>query len=96
MNSRVNTYGVIVAAVSGACNKISAVSNLFYNSINAVGSSMVGPNIGAHKHDRISRIMISSFVMDISIMAVLAVLLVRFSELIFNVFFQETISYQLD
>lgn len=45
VNSWVNSFGVAVAAVAGIANKFSSIANLFSNSINTAGSSMVRKNM---------------------------------------------------
>ena len=61
VNSWINSYGVAVSALAGIANKLSSVSNLISNSVNAAGASMVGQNVGAEKYDRVPKIMLYSF-----------------------------------
>ena len=56
VNSWINTYGVVVSAVSGIGAKLNNVSNLIASSVNTAGSSMIGQNIGAEKYDRVSKV----------------------------------------
>ena len=47
--------------MAGIVNKLSSVSNLISNSVNAAGASMVGQNVGAQKYERVPRIMLTCF-----------------------------------
>ncbi len=86
VNSWVNSYGVVVSAVSGIANKFNTIANLFSNSLNAAGSSMIGQNIGAEKYKRVSRIVLAAFLFDLGLMAILIILLVSFPTQIFSLF----------
>lgn len=86
VNSWINSYGVIVSAVAGISNKLNKISNLFSNSMNAAGSSMVGQNIGAEKYRRVSRIVFVVFIINIIISSVMALALIIFPAQIFGIF----------
>lgn len=90
VNSWVNSYGVAVSAVSGVGSKLNTIVNLFSNSVTTAGAAMVGQNIGAEKYKRVSRIMLSSFVMDITMILAVIALLVSFPEEIFGLFTTDT------
>lgn len=90
VNSWINSYGVVVSAVSGIGNKLSTIANLFSNSVNTAGASMVGQNIGAEKFKRVSKVMLSAFVIDITIMGVIIAIFVSFPEFIFGLFTSDT------
>lgn len=92
VNSWINSYGVVVSAVSGIGNKLSTIANLFSNSVNTAGASMVGQNIGAEKYKRVSKVMLSAFVIDISITAVIIAVFVSFPEVVFGLFTSDTSS----
>lgn len=86
VNSWVNSYGVVVSAVSGIGNKLSTVANLFSNSVNTAGATMVGQNIGAEKYRRVTKVILSAFAVDLSIIAVITAVFVRFPEFVFGLF----------
>lgn len=86
VNSWVNSYGLVVSAVSGIGNKLSTIANLFSNSVNTAGATMVGQNIGAEKYRRVSRVILSAFVVDLSIIAVITAVFVMFPEFVFGLF----------
>lgn len=86
VNSWVNSYGLVVSAVSGIGNKLSTIANLFSNSVNTAGATMVGQNIGAEKYRRVSKVILSAFAVDLSIIAVITVVFVSFPEFVFGLF----------
>lgn len=86
VNSWINSFGVEVSAVSGVGNKLNTIANLFSNSFNTAGASMVGQNIGAKKYKRVSKIMQWTFISVVSIMCVLAGGLIAYPEKIFGLF----------
>lgn len=86
VNSWINSYGVVVSAVAGIGNKLAKISNLFSNSMNAAGSTMVGQNIGAEKHKRVSKIILVVFIINLFISSIMALALVAFPAQIFGIF----------
>ncbi|MGM9520881.1 MAG: MATE family efflux transporter [Oscillospiraceae bacterium] len=86
VNSWINSYGVEVSAVAGIGHKINNIANLISNSINTAGSSMVGQNIGAGKYNRVTKILVTSFTITISISLILAAVMFFFPEQIFSLF----------
>lgn len=89
VNSWINSYGVVVSAVAGIANKFNSISNLFSNSVNTAGSSMVGQNIGAQNYKRVPKIMTVTFSVTIMIAVVMAAALLSMPEAIFGIFTQE-------
>ena len=57
INFWLNGYGVTVSAVSGIGYKLDVIGNLVGSAVSTAGSSMVGQNLGAAKHKRVSRIL---------------------------------------
>ncbi len=89
VNSWVNSYGVVVSAMAGIANKIGSICNMFSNSVNTAGSTMVGQNIGAAKYKRVPKIMFTSFVIVFSISTCFTIITVFFPEIVFGVFTKE-------
>ena len=89
VNSWINSYGVIVSAVAGIANKFASITNLISNSVNTAGSSMVGQNIGAQKYDRVPRIMLTAFLMTVTVSILMSIVTVAFPEVIFGIFTDE-------
>lgn len=86
VNSWINSYGVLISAVSGVNNKLSVISNLFSNAVNAAASSMIGQNIGAEKYKRVPKIMKTTFAAAFCMIAVLAGILAAFPEQVYGIF----------
>ncbi len=89
VNSWINSYGVVVSAVAGIVNKFSSITNLISNSVNTAGSSMVGQNIGAQKYDRVPKIMLTSFLMTVTVSIIMSIVTVSFPEAVFGIFTDE-------
>ena len=89
VNSYVNSYGLIISAVSGIGGKIHTIAMLISNALNTAGSSMVGQNIGAEKYDRVPKILVSIFLVVFSIYTVLSAAMFFFPTEIFSVFTNE-------
>jgi len=85
-NSWVNSYGEVVMAVTGIGFKLNTIGLLVSNSISNAGSSMVGQNIGAAKYDRVFRIMLSVWLMNIVILSGAAVAFCSFPMQIYSIF----------
>jgi len=89
VNSWINSYGVAVSAMAGIVNKLSSVSNLISNSVNAAGASMVGQNVGAQKYERVPRIMLTCFSFALCSSTLLSVAVLLFPEVVFGLFTDE-------
>ena len=86
VNSWINSYGVSVSAFAGIANKISSISNLFSNALNTAGSSMVGQNIGAGRHERVPAILMACAGFSAVIAAVMSSALVLWPGEVFSLF----------
>lgn len=86
VNSWVNSYGVIAAAVTGIGNKLESVVNTFSQALTTAGSAMTAQNIGAGKHERVPKIMLTTFIMDSVIAVSVALTTAFFPEKVFGVF----------
>ncbi len=89
VNSWINSYGVAVSAVAGIGNKISSVANLISNSMNTAGSSMVGQNIGARRYNRVPKIMLTAFGINLLIALLLCGGMALYPAEIFTLFTSE-------
>lgn len=61
VNSWINSYGVVVSAVSGVGHKLEMVISVVSQAITSSGGAMTAQNIGAGKFDRIPKIMLTAF-----------------------------------
>ena len=89
VNSWINSYGVEVSAMAGIANKFNSISNLFSNSVNTAGASMVGQNIGAKQYKRVPRIMLTAFCVTMTTSALLSLAVILFPTQVFGIFTTE-------
>ena len=89
VNSWINTYGVVISAVSGIGSKLNNVSNLIASSVNTAGSSMVGQNIGAEKYDRVSRVIWTAAAINFCCALPLILLVTCVPDTLFGLFTQD-------
>lgn len=86
VNSWVNSYGVMISAVSAIGNKLGTLGSLFANAITVSASSMIGQNIGARKYARVPRIIRDSLIINIFTCSFLIVGMLFFPTQIFRIF----------
>lgn len=86
VNSWINSYGVIISAVTGVASKLGNISNLIANSVNTAASSMIGQNIGAEKYPRVSRVIGVALVINLICAAALCGAVLFAPEAVFGVF----------
>ena len=60
VTSCINSYGVVISALSGIGDKLRAVVAIFAASVGTAGAAMTGQNIGAGKYDRVKKIYLYS------------------------------------
>jgi putative MATE family efflux protein len=86
VDSWINAYGVIASSASGIEHKLGMISNLFSSAINVAGSAMIGQNIGAQKYDRVPKVLKTSYIINLTIFAVLSLCMILFPGFIFGIF----------
>ncbi|MBQ7902274.1 MAG: MATE family efflux transporter [Oscillospiraceae bacterium] len=86
ITSWINSYGVVMSALTGIGNKLQSVTNVFAQAFTTSGASMVAQNIGAEKYERVPKIIKTLFVVDGIITAVLVTAIVLFPQQIFGIF----------
>jgi len=86
LTSWINLHGVVYSALSGIYNKINTMIGIVSNSFTTAGSTMVGQNLGAQKHERVPVIMRTVILCTGSIATILALALIFASEPIFALF----------
>jgi len=84
----INSYGVAVSAVAGIGNKLAMISNLFGNSFQTAAGAMVGQSIGAGKHQRVPKILLTTFVINLTVASLLTAILLLFPHQVFGIFLQ--------
>ena len=86
INFWLNGYGVTVSAVSGIGYKLDVIGNLVGSAVSTAGSSMVGQNLGAGKHARVSRILGCALLINGIFYALLILIIGLFPRTIFGCF----------
>ncbi|MDD6189546.1 MAG: MATE family efflux transporter [Clostridiales bacterium] len=89
VNAYINQYGVTYMAVTAIGNKLGNITNIVTQSLNAAGSGMIGQNIAAGKHDRVSKVVIMVTVMGLAFAALLSLLMIIMPEQLFAIFDNE-------
>ena len=80
------SYGLAVTTVTGIGNKINQIGNLVATSLNTAGATMIGQNIGAERYNRVPKVMMTVWGINIAISALLAGVIVAFPEWFFSLF----------
>ena len=86
INFWLNGYGVTVSAVSGIGYKLDVIGNLVGSAVSTAGSSMVGQNLGAGKHARVSRILGCALLINGVFYALLILIIGLFPRTVFGCF----------
>lgn len=73
VNAQINSYGVVVSAVSGIGTKLDSFTNVITQAVSAAGSTMIARNLGAGKYRRITEILKISFLVNGVIILMMAV-----------------------
>jgi putative MATE family efflux protein len=84
--SFVNRFGLIQAAAYGIGDKIIHLLNVVQMSMTQGGGAMVGQNIGARKHHRVKKIILTVLGVSVSITLVISVFSLLFPRVIFRLF----------
>ena len=86
VNAQINSYGVVVSAVSGIGTKLDSFTNVITQAVSAAGSTMIAQNLGAGKYRRITEILKISFLVNGVIILMMAVPTVFAPGLVFGLF----------
>jgi putative MATE family efflux protein len=86
MMSFINMYGVIQAAAYGIGDKTIHLLNVAQMGMQQTGGAMAGQNIGAKKFERVSKIVKSILLLNLSLFAVITALVLPFHEIVFRFF----------
>ncbi len=88
VTSFINTYGVIISAVTGVGNKIGQIAMIVTNGLSTAGSSMIGQSFGAQDFDRVKKIVYKVFLMGLLFSLIISVVVWLFPEFVFSLFDQ--------
>jgi len=86
VQSYINSYGVVAAAVTGIGLKIGQCASIVTQGLGSAGTSIVGQNFGAGKFDRITKTVYTAWGYGLVFAAILSVLLTIFPTQIFGLF----------
>jgi len=86
VNSHINSYGVVVSAVSGVGNKINAFANAVSSAMNMAGAAMIGQNFGARKLERIPKVVKCTLLTGLCVVTVVAIVMWFAPEFVFSLF----------
>jgi putative MATE family efflux protein len=86
VNAKINAFGVTISAVNGVGNKLRSLSTLVVQSVGTAASTMLGQNLGAKKHDRVSKIVHISLGLNVAYVALLSLVLLVFPTQVFRLF----------
>ena len=59
----INTYGVVISALTGIGDKLRVIVAILVSSVGTAASAMIGQNVGAGKYDRVRRIYLLTMLM---------------------------------
>ncbi|MBQ8604802.1 MAG: MATE family efflux transporter [Oscillospiraceae bacterium] len=90
ITSWINSYGVVMSALTGIGNKLQSVTNVFAQAFTTSGASMIAQNIGAEKYERVPKIVKTLFIVDGTITAILIAAVITFPQQIFGIFTNDT------
>ena len=82
----INSYGVVISAVSGVGNKLGNIVNMFGNAFSTAGGAMNGQSIGAAKYDRVPKVIGTTFVINATVAAIFSAAVFFFPDAVFGVF----------
>jgi len=86
LTSWINLSGVVYSALAGIYNKINMMIGIVSNSFTTAGSTMVGQNLGASKHERVPAILRVVGTCGMIISTVFALAMLLFAQPIFDLF----------
>lgn len=86
VNSYVNSYGIVAAAVAGIGSKLTSVRRIVTSSIQNATSSMVGQNMGAGKTKRARKTVYIGWAICLSFWVVLSIFELKMPDKIFGIF----------
>ncbi len=86
VNSSINGYGVVVAAMNGIGNKLSMIVNITNFALATAGSSMIGQCVGAGKFERVPQVVRVSLAINGAISATMGAIVLLFPLAVFGCF----------
>lgn len=84
--SFINSYGVVASAVTGIGNKLLQIPFIVTSGLSVAGTTMIGQNFGAGKHDRVKECFRISMVIGLLFCSVCSLIIFIFPEQVFSIF----------
>lgn len=82
----INSYGVVISAVSGVGTKLGNIVNMFGNAFSTAGGAMNGQSIGAAKYERVPKVIGTTFMINATVAAVASIAVFFFPDAVFGIF----------
>ena len=89
VNSWINVYGVSAVAITGIGHKLEMVIGVVGQGLSSAGGTMVAQNIGAHKYERIPRIIGTALIIMLIVGVCMLVPTVLFPHEVFGLFVKD-------
>lgn len=86
VNSCINAYGVVAAAVTAVGNKITILATIVTAALNTAGASIIAQSFAAGKLRRVSQTLLDILFIGLAFVVLLAALVALFPEQIFGLF----------
>lgn len=86
VNAQINSYGVVVSAVSGIGTKLDSFTNVITQAVSAAGGTMIAQNLGAGKYRRVTEVLKVSFLVNGLIILAMALPTVFAPDIVFGLF----------
>ncbi len=86
VNSYINAFGTVAAAVTGIGNKLASVTSIVSLALSTAGSSMIGQCIGARKYDRVTKVISVNLIVSGIFAGLLAAGTILWPEQLFGLF----------
>ena len=86
LTSWINLFGVVFSALAGIYNQVNMMIGIVSNSFTTAGSTMVGQNLGAGKHERVPAILRVVGICGMIVSTVFSLAMLLFSQPIFDLF----------
>lgn len=85
----VNDYGVAASAASGVGSKLNSIANVVTGAMQVAAGTVIGQNVAAGRHDRVSKTMYISWGISLVFCAALCLVSLVFPEAVFGIFTSE-------
>jgi len=86
VNSYINAYGIVAAAVTGIGTKLTFVTSVVSMSLSACGGAMIGQCLGAGRKERVPRVVGFSLLVNSGFASLLAATTILFPRQVFGLF----------